>query len=272
MYILVDIGGTKMRVATTVDLERFERPQIFHTPGKYHQGIQTLIDAINTASEGATITRIMVGMPGVVAEDHRSLITNGNIPDWKEKPVAADLEKAFGGRVHIENDTALCGLGEAVSGAGKGARVVMYLTVSTGAGGVRIVDGVIDLPDRSAEIGYQYLTIEEPLQRFADLVSGRSISKRFGMAPRDLGKDHEVWEELARYVAIGVHNSILHWTPDRVVLGGSMFNEIGIPVDRVAFYVKEIMRGLPLVPEIVHSSLGDVGGLWGGLARLRQLQ
>ena len=81
-----------------------------------------------------------------------------------------------------------------------------------------------------------------------------------------------MWEELARHTAIGVHNSILHWSPDRVVLGGSMFNEIGIPVERVKFHLQGIMRAFRAIPEIVHSQLGDVGGLWGGMARLKQLK
>lgn len=29
------------------------------------------------------------------------------------------------------------------------------------------------------------------------------------------------------------------------------------------------MRKFPTVPEIVHSSLGDVGGLWGGMVVLK---
>jgi len=49
-----------------------------------------------------------------------------------------------------------------------------------------------------------------------------------------------------------------------------MFNEIGIKVDRVAAHVAEILKKFPVAPNIVHSSLGDVGGLWGGLALLRQ--
>ncbi len=271
MHILVDIGGTKTRIAASRDLESFDKPQIFSTQTNYEEGIAILVEAVQKYAKKEHIERISVGMPGAIAPDHRSLVTQGNIVDWKNKPVADDLEAAVGGKVNIENDTALCGLGEAVYGAGKGADTVMYLTVSTGVGGVRIVLGQIDSPARGAEIGYQYLALD-PLQRFSDFVSGRAISKRFGMPPRSLGKDHEVWEELARIVAIGVHNSVLHWTPDRVVLGGSMFNEIGIPVDRVHAHMKEIMRALPSVPEVVHSSLGDVGGLWGGMARLKQLQ
>jgi hypothetical protein len=51
-----------------------------------------------------------------------------------------------------------------------------------------------------------------------------------------------------------------------------MFNEVGISVERVRVHVGEIMRKFPAVPEIVHSKLGDVGGLWGGVARLKQLR
>ena len=272
MYIVVDIGGTKTRVAGSADLEAFGEPMIFDTPQKYDEGIAAIVEAARTCSMGSSVELISIGAPGVIAPDHRSLATKGNIPDWKDKPLAAEIESALGGKAYMENDTALCGLGEALYGAGKGVDTIMYMTVSTGVGGVRIVHGHIDSPERRAEIGYQYLSIGDPLQRFSDLVSGKAIQKRFGVHPKELGKDHAVWEELARHTAIGVHNSILHWSPDRVVLGGSMFNEIGIPVERVKFHLQGIMRAFRAIPEIVHSQLGDVGGLWGGMARLKQLK
>ena len=115
----------------------------------------------------------------------------------------------------------------------------------------------------------------EPLVRTRHVwlpVSGAAIGNRYGMHPRDLGKDNPLWEELARMLAIGVHNSILHWSPDRIVIGGSMMNEIGIPVPRVHEHVKSLLHKFPVVPEIVHSSLADMGGLWGGLALLRQIR
>jgi hypothetical protein len=49
-----------------------------------------------------------------------------------------------------------------------------------------------------------------------------------------------------------------------------MFNEVGISVQKVAENVEKVMRKFPEVPEIVHSSLGDLGGLWGALVLLRQ--
>ena len=51
-----------------------------------------------------------------------------------------------------------------------------------------------------------------------------------------------------------------------------MFNEIGIPVERVSAHLGAIMKKLPELPQIVHASLGDLGGIHGGLARLRQFR
>ena len=91
------------------------------------------------------------------------------------------------------------------------------------------------------------------------------------MHPRDLGKDSPAWEELACIAAFGIHNTILHWSPDCVILGGSMCNEIGISPARVQTYVESIMKKFSKIPPISHSSLGDLGGLYGGMARLKQI-
>ena len=68
---------------------------------------------------------------------------------------------------------------------------------------------------------------------------------------------------------MGVHNTILHWAPDVVVLGGSMFNDTGISVDRVRAHLADITKKIPTLPELKHGALGDIGGLWGGLALLK---
>ncbi len=259
MYIVLDIGGTKTRVAASGDLASFGTPIIIDTPQSYDEAMGRIVEASRAVS-GGPIERVAAGMPG-----------GRNLPDWRGKPLAQDLEARLGAPVVLENDAALVGLGEAVYGAGKGADIVAYLTVSTGVNGARVVRGRIDESHQGFEIGGQYLSIGEEPQTLESLVSGRAISERFDIAsPKELGKEHEVWEELARTLAFGVHNTILHWSPERVVIGGSMMNEIGISVPRVEAHVRSLMQKFATVPPIAHSALKDLGGLWGGLALLSQ--
>ena len=269
MYIVADIGGTKTRIAGSADRSVLGTPLIIDTPKLYDEALAAIVAAAQKIA-GGKVDSIAAGVKGVLSADKRTLTTapQNILIDWKGRPLAADLEAALKTSVLLENDTALVGLGEAVSGAGKGSTIVAYITVSTGVNGVRIVEGRIDRGN--VEIGGQYLQVGDRDRSLEDLVSGAAISEKYGVHPREIDTDSPVWEELAEITAFGVHNTILHWSPDKVVLGGSMFNDIGISVPRVQFHVQNIMRKFPKTPEIVHSALGDIGGLWGGLARLKQ--
>lgn len=268
MHIVSDIGGTKMRLAGTHDLQSFQAPIFLATPQSYDEALALFVESAKTIAAGEVIESIAIGVPVVLTTDKRSIIQSQNLPQWGGHAFADDLEKALGTKVYLENDTALVGLGEAVFGAGKGGSIIAYITVSTGVNGIRIIDGIIDRSTLGFEIGGQYLSSAEPLVSLEELISGRAIETRYGMHPRDLGKDTPLWEELARTAAIGFHNTILHWSPDTVVFGGSMFNEIGIPVDSVRSHLTEVTKKFPTIPTIVHSSLKDEGGLYGGMARL----
>lgn len=270
MYIVADIGGTKTRIAAGKDHSTFGTPVIFDTPKAYDDALARITAAAKELTGGKKVSGFAAGVKAVLSDDKRTPVTapQNILRDWKGKPLAADLEHALGTAVILENDTALVGLGEAVYGAGKGSAIVAYMTVSTGVNGVRVVDGRISRG--RVEIGGQYLQVGDMRKSLEDLVSGAAIAEKYGVHPKDIDKDSPVWEELAKITAFGVHNAILHWSPDIFVLGGSMFNDIGIPVPRVQFHVESILRKFPKAPHIVHSALGDLGGLWGGLARLSQ--
>lgn len=269
MFILADIGGTKLRVAGTTSLSQFTEPVVLDTPHDYDDMLALVTRVARNIAGSEPINAAALGVIGVLAEDRRSILkAPGHHAPWSGRELAGDIETALDTAAVLENDTALVGLGEAVSGAGAGAGIVAYMTVSTGVNGVRIEHGSIDRTHRGFEIGGQYveggLSLEE-------LVSGSAIEAAYGAPPKDLGADNPLWDELARILAVGVHNTILHWSPEVFVFGGSMFNRVGISVDRVAEYAAELMRKFPDLPPFVHSQLGDVGGLWGGMALLNSL-
>ncbi len=270
MYILIDIGATKTRIAGSKDLETLSEPVIFSTPQKYEKGIASIVEHARDIAGSETIQSIVAGAPVRLSRDKREILHASNLPDWTGKALAGDLERELGGHAVLDNDCAIVGLGEAAYGAGRGVSILAYFTISTGVNAVRIVDGKIDRSASGFEVGDQYLITDGKAKVLGDMISGKAIAERFDVAsPRDLGKEHPVWEELAGILAYAINNTIMYWSPDRIVLGGSMMNEIGIPIDRVQFHLHALLRDLQ-PPEIVHSSLRDVGGVWGGMARLKQ--
>ena len=201
-----------------------------------------------------------------------------NLQGWGGKQITHALEDAFGCTIFVENDTAIVGLGEAVAGSGKGYPICVYMTVSTGVGGVRIVNGQIDTSALGFEPGHQIIDAGRGLQAntvggdgldLEGIISGTAVTKRYGKKPFEI-TDEAFWDEMARLLAYGLNNTIVHWSPDIVVIGGSMMKKVGIPVERVRAHLKGILHIYPELPLIEHSALGDIGGLHGALHYVKQ--
>ena len=268
-----------MRLARSDDGVTFGDPIIIPTPKDFDAGMQAFKDGLNTLAKGEKPHRLAGGIAGPLDREKTMLLAAPNLLGWVKKPMQKALEEVSGAPVHLENDTAMVGLGEAVVGAGKGAPIVVYMTISTGVGGVRIVNGKIDVSAMGFEPGHQIIDAGGRLREtsvggqgtdFEGMVSGTSLTARYGKKPYEL-TDEAFWEEMARIAAYGVCNTILHWSPDVVVLGGSMMKKIGIKAERVQEHLKGILHIFPHHPSVIHSSLGDLGGLHGSLAYIRSL-
>jgi len=256
--ILFDIGGTKTRIAYSVDGQSFEDPVVFETVKNYEEGVALFFENIKKATNERGIKNIVGGITRSIG--------------WSEEKLKEDLQKEFGVEIEIENDAAMAGLGEADFGAGKGFDIVAYITVSTGVGGARIVEGRIDEKSVGFEPGQQIIDIDGGETRtLEDLISGRALHQKTGKHPKEI-TDELVWQEHARFLAIGLNNIIVEWSPDCVVLGGSMITgDPAIPLDKTEEYLKDILKIFPKLPVIKKAELGDFGGLWGGLAYLKTL-
>jgi predicted NBD/HSP70 family sugar kinase len=217
---------------------------------------------------------VAVGVPGPLTVDKTAPFSSPNLPGWRGRPLKAELERIFNTRVTIENDTALVGLGEAHAGAGQGFGIVVYFTVSTGVGGVRIVDGQIDRNARGFEPGWQIIDIDGSLlkntpapHRLEHLIGGASVAKRYNQQPKDVD-DPAVWDQCADWLAVALNNALVFWSPDIIIVGGPMMNDI--PLEKTRARVTQLAGFLPNLPPIAAASLGDRGGLFGGLALLQQ--
>jgi glucokinase len=277
-YLLFDIGGTNMRLALSRDGETFGEPKIIPTPKDFDAGMLALKNLATELLLGEKADAAGGGIAGALSRDKTRLLNGPNLQGWNGKPIKLALESAFGCTTFIENDTAIVGLGEAVAGTGKGHEIVVYMTVSTGVGGVRIVRERIDVSAMGFEPGHQIIDADGTLCKstvcgfgldFESAISGTAITARYGKKPYEI-TDDAFWEEMARVLAYGLNNTIVHWSPDIVVIGGSMMKKIGIPVDRVRAHLKGILHIYPELPLIEHSALGDIGGLHGALHFVKQ--
>ena len=278
-YIIFDIGGTKTRVARTHDLEAYEEPVKCDAVPDGETGIEKFIEVVKEVSQGEPVTGMAGGLRGVLDHDKTMMLSDpgGALPDWAGKPLGNILSETFDTSVFFENDAAIVGLGEAVFGAGKDGEIVAYHTVSTGVGGAKIEHGVVDEAATGFESGHQVLDIDRSIfdddtpHTLENLVSGTALEKRRGVKPYEIPQDDPVWDELASYLARGLKNTIVYWSPDTIVLGGSMI--VGDPrifLEDIVRHTKTVLGDTIPCPNIVDATLADEGGLYGAMALLRQ--
>lgn len=270
MYIVFDIGGTKTRVASSTDGESLSEPIIYETPQNFELGILTLISKIKDLLGMNEIKGIAGGITGVLDKSGSFLVRSPHLSSWVGRPMKENLEKEFNTKAFLKNDAAMAGLGEATRGAGQGHSIVAYITVSTGIGGVRVLDGKIEATHFGFEPGHHIIDITK-MNSLEDMVSGSAFEKRFGKNPSEVD-DPFVWHFAAHTLAIGLHNIILHWSPDILVVGGPMvLKSPGISLEHTATKLKEIMKIFPETPLVVKASLGDLNGLYGSLEYIKDL-
>lgn len=269
MYLLFDIGGTKTRLAISRDKKTLAKFSVFSTPKTFKEAVFVISGQARALVGKNLIIDAVGGVAGRLDIRKKQLINSPNLPDWIGKPLQKLFETIISGHIYFENDTALAGLGEATKGLKKKYPIVVYITVSTGVNGARIVDGKIDKNILGFEIGHQIIDMRKPPYHsrgghghLEGYISGSAIEKRFGQKPKSI-KNKKIWREIARYLAYGLNNTIVYWSPNIIILGGSIMNSVPIPL--VAKELKFILTTFPKYPKIARAKLGDKSGLYGAL-------
>lgn len=226
----------------------------------------------NEMSGSEKIDALAGGVAGPLNKEKTMLIGSPNISGWINKPIKKHLEEVFGCPVYLENDSALGALGEATRGAGKSYKIVAYIAIGTGVGGARVVDGKIGKNSLGFEPGHQIVIPDgDPCNctgkgHLETLIGGYYLKEKYGKPAEDID-DPGVWDEVAKYLAMGLNNSIVHWSPDIVILGGSVSNSI--PLDKVNKYLKEYCTIFPNPPGVVKVTLNHEAGLYGALELIK---
>jgi len=276
MFILFDIGGTNTRIAGSKNGKSFSKPIIYKTPKTFTKGIKEFVTTSKKIASGKKIEAVAGGIAGPLNKEKSKMVNSPNIPGWIGKPLVAKLRERFRAPIFLENDTAVVGLGEAQYGAGKKYAIVAYITISTGVNGVRIVNKKIDVSRYGFEIGHQIISADDAVyynhsDTFGKKVSGKAVQHMYKRNPWDI-EDPKIWDRVALWTARGLVNTALYWSPDAIVLGGSMMKKKGIPLERIIYYYKKLLYIFPEKPRVVKATLGDIGGLYGALSLLQTIK
>lgn len=283
MFLVFDIGGTKMRLAVSGNGQDLDSFRVIPTPQSYSEAMVKFDAVYRELMDGGKVEKVAGGITGSIAKTKDYCIRSPHLPDWVGKPIRDDIAKITNAKVFLENDAAMVGLGEAVDGAGKGFDIIAYLTVSTGIGGARIVKQHIDTNYFGFEPGHHIIDLDSSMMNqigvhprqgltseFENLASGSAVRTRFGTDPENI---HEpgIWDHINWILANGITNAVLFWSPEVVILGGGVVESGKVDIEQIKKYMNQLLYIFPEHPDIRKATLIDLGGLHGSLAYLRSL-
>lgn len=260
MNLLFDIGGTKTRIAI-FNNKKIDDLITFETPKDYLEFVKKFENKLVFLVKNRKLNKAAGGVPGFVSSRGELHIWN-QLSSWKGKNIKKDLEQICNCEVFLQNDAAMAALGEANFGAGKNKNIVSYITVSTGIGGARVINGKIDENSLGFEIGHQIINFDDIKKTFGELASGQKLSQKYGQL-RNIN-DSKFWEKESKLVSIGVVNSILFWSPDIVVIGGGISQRLNF--DLIKKEVQKALYFYEKLPQIKKSKLKDLSGIYGALS------
>lgn len=138
-----------------------------------------VIDFIKQAQARFGEFRLLgVAVPGLLRRTTGRVAYSTFIPEHEQVDFSAEVERATGLAVTLENDANAAGYGEFRLGAGRGARELFYVTLGTGIGGAFVFNGEIwrGASGFAGELGYTAINAEG--MRLEDVASAGNILRR----------------------------------------------------------------------------------------------
>jgi glucokinase len=273
----IDLGGTK--TITSVINSRGEilsHDRDFTNREGAEMVIRSIRKLVSRSLEQAGISMseldaIGVGVSGLSSPETGVLFTSPHLPELEDFQVKKLVEKELGVKTYIINDANAAAVGEMHLGAARGARNIIYITLSTGIGGGIIIDGKIytGSTGTAGDLGHMVIDDDGPICDcgnrgcWESLASGSALAREaisyiengdvtsiLDFAGGEISKitaetinlaaqanDSLAQELIARtayYVGVGLANLVNIFNPEIIVIGGGL-SQIGDPLLEPAF-------------------------------------
>lgn len=285
----IDLGGTKI-MAGVIDASGQVITHLeTQTPVQGDEILTSITELCQRLKEAHHVEAIGVGTPGQISFPEGVVLgCTPNLKNWEGRNLRQYLEEKVQLNVVVDNDANVATLAELKSGAGKGFRDFVLLTLGTGLGSGRVSGGQIYRGYHDLGIGYGHMIIEAQ-GRYCNCgqqgclegyVSGTGIVKTYRLKGGDfklsspeifaraLSGEQRAQETLDftwEMLAIAVVNIFNTLAPQAILLGGGISRQgENVILAPLRTKVKGIM-GMPFeTPEsICLASLRSQAGMIG---------
>ncbi len=311
LTIGVDIGGTKV-AAGVVDpeghvLERLRRDTPSSSPQATEDTIADVVAELRTRHE---VTAVGIGAAGWIDVTGSSVLFSPHLA-WRHEPLRDAVRRRIRLPVIIENDANAAAWAEWRFGAGQGESHLVCVTLGTGIGGAVITDGVM-LRGKygvAGEFGHmtvvpgghrcecgnrgcweQYASGNSLVREARELAaSGSPVAQNLldrvggdpgritGPSVTEAAKDGdpvavELFEEVGRWLGVGLANIAAAFDPGTFVVGGgvSEAGELFLGPARDTFRRTLTGRGFRPEAQVLRAALGNEAGLVGAADLARE--
>ncbi|MEK6283963.1 MAG: ROK family transcriptional regulator [Acidobacteriota bacterium] len=288
----VNITPTYTTIASSDLAGVVVQQEAFPTDSAPERTFNRIIEIISKFSDQGSIEGIGVSIPGLVNPATGNVIF---VPyfKWRDLPIAETISRATGLPVTIDNDANAVALAELWFGRPevRDARDFIFVLVADGVGTGIIFDGQVYRGVRGAagEFGHMIVGSSAPVpcscgnddcwEAFASeraataryqRLSGASDAPDFEtLIDRALAGEQEAktaLTETARYLAIGISNLVVGFSPEAVIVGGAITRAWSLIEKALTEKIeRSVRRGVPSA-RILRSTLNGDPTLMGALS------
>jgi predicted NBD/HSP70 family sugar kinase len=242
-YIGIDIGGTATKHGILTQAGHIVEKSSYPTPASDGGPaiLESVLQLIYRYKERYEISGVCISTAGMVDCEKGEVFHSGPlIPNYAGTAFKKEIERRFSIPCEVENDVNCAGLAEYHSGAAKGSKVALCLTVGTGIGGCAILNGEVlhGCSNSALEIGYMPMQGDtfERLGAASVLVAkvakekGEKLETWSGVRVFEQAKQGDTIcisaiDEMCQTLGRGIATICYVLNPDVVVLGGGIMSQ-----------------------------------------------
>jgi predicted NBD/HSP70 family sugar kinase len=288
----VNITPTHITIASSDLAGMVVEQESFPTDPVPERTVSRIIEIIRKFSRHCSIEGVGISVPGLVCPATGNVIF---VPyfKWRDLPIAETISQSTGLPVTIDNDANAVALAELWFGRPevRDARDFIFVLVADGVGTGIIFDGQVYRGVRGAagEFGHMIVGSNAPVlcscgndDCWEAFASERAASARYqrltgAMSAPDFGalidramagepEARTALTETARYLAIGISNLVVGFSPEAVIVGGAITQAWSLIEKTLTEKIeRSVRRGVPSA-RILRSTLNGDPTLMGALS------